>query len=285
MTAGESGPTGLERRCRWLLRAYPAAYRAEHGDELLGTMLEAAPDRAWPAWREMRSVIRGGLRARSAQNQRLPARANVRLAVMLALATFLALMVATYFRQFFVLMSFGMPPGWENGLLPIWILGVVTLVVVILAWFARRAIAAPVMLVTGAAWLVLERGVILTAALTCLAVISVLGQERMPRSWLWWAAVPPAWLLAVPRLGHAHLAGISVNLLVAVAFVLCTLAWVVVDARPAFALAVLAGIIEVAVLASSYGRVGSYKASTIYLAVGITAALPLLLRTRRRTVL
>src|SRR5580692_3652787 len=64
-------------------------------------MLEAAPDRAWPAWREMRSVIRGGLRARSAQNQRLPARANVRLAVMLALATFLALMVATYFWQVF----------------------------------------------------------------------------------------------------------------------------------------------------------------------------------------
>ena len=39
----------LERRARWLLRAYPAAYRADRGEEITGTLLEATPPgRDWP---------------------------------------------------------------------------------------------------------------------------------------------------------------------------------------------------------------------------------------------
>ena len=38
--------TPLERRCRWLLRAYPAWYRHDRAGEMLGTLLEAGP------WRE-----------------------------------------------------------------------------------------------------------------------------------------------------------------------------------------------------------------------------------------
>jgi hypothetical protein len=57
--------TGLERRCRWLLRAYPAWYRRERSGEMLATLLEASPPgRRWPSFREARALIIGGLRVR-----------------------------------------------------------------------------------------------------------------------------------------------------------------------------------------------------------------------------
>ncbi len=37
---GRDGMSPLERRCRLLLRAYPAAYRRDRGEEILGTLLE-----------------------------------------------------------------------------------------------------------------------------------------------------------------------------------------------------------------------------------------------------
>jgi hypothetical protein len=57
--------TGLERRCRWLLRAYPAWYRRDRGGEMLGTLLEASPPGArWPPFRYARALVIGGLRVR-----------------------------------------------------------------------------------------------------------------------------------------------------------------------------------------------------------------------------
>jgi hypothetical protein len=57
--------TGLERRYRRLLLAYPKAYRAERGDEIVGTLLDAAPpDRRRPAVRQAAALIFGGLRVR-----------------------------------------------------------------------------------------------------------------------------------------------------------------------------------------------------------------------------
>jgi hypothetical protein len=57
--------SALERRCRWLLRAYPAWYRRERAGEMLGTILEASsPGRAWPSFREARALVIGGLRVR-----------------------------------------------------------------------------------------------------------------------------------------------------------------------------------------------------------------------------
>jgi hypothetical protein len=57
--------TGLERRCRWLLRAYPAWYRRGRGEEMLGTLLEASrPGRNWPSVRDARALVIGGLRVR-----------------------------------------------------------------------------------------------------------------------------------------------------------------------------------------------------------------------------
>ncbi|MFE3448445.1 hypothetical protein ACFXJ8_05870 [Nonomuraea sp. NPDC059194] len=57
--------TSLERRYRWLLRAYPNAYRADHGEELLDILLEsAAPGQALPPAREAYALLVGGLRTR-----------------------------------------------------------------------------------------------------------------------------------------------------------------------------------------------------------------------------
>ncbi len=57
--------TPLERRCRWLLRAYPAWYRRKRSGEMLGTLLEASPPgRRWPSMRDARALVIGGLRVR-----------------------------------------------------------------------------------------------------------------------------------------------------------------------------------------------------------------------------
>ncbi len=59
--------TALEQRCRLLLRAYPAWYRRERAEEMLGTLLEASPPGSrWPSSRDARALLIGGMRARGA---------------------------------------------------------------------------------------------------------------------------------------------------------------------------------------------------------------------------
>jgi len=60
-------PTGvrLEQRCRRLLLAYPRDYRAQRGDEIVSTMLDAMPaGRRWPDPADAADVVAGGLRYR-----------------------------------------------------------------------------------------------------------------------------------------------------------------------------------------------------------------------------
>jgi hypothetical protein len=57
--------SALDRHCHWLLRAYPAWYRRERAEEMLGTLLEASPPgRKWPSFRDARALLIGGLRVR-----------------------------------------------------------------------------------------------------------------------------------------------------------------------------------------------------------------------------
>ena len=80
-------PGKLERRARALLRAYPAEYRHGRAEEIIGTLLEAAPPgRSFPPAREAWSLIAGGRHARAARNRRLGVKANVRLALLLGLS-------------------------------------------------------------------------------------------------------------------------------------------------------------------------------------------------------
>ncbi|GAA4569606.1 hypothetical protein GCM10023176_26570 [Micromonospora coerulea] len=57
--------TELERRYRWLLRAYPRAYRQYRADEMLETLLATAEDERRPNLREAAALVVGGLRART----------------------------------------------------------------------------------------------------------------------------------------------------------------------------------------------------------------------------
>ncbi|MGW1058267.1 hypothetical protein [Micromonospora rubida] len=58
--------TELERRYRWLLRAYPRAYQQYRADEMLETLLATADDeRRRPDLREAVALVVGGLRART----------------------------------------------------------------------------------------------------------------------------------------------------------------------------------------------------------------------------
>jgi hypothetical protein len=55
----------LSRRYRRLLLGYPRAYRRARGDELVATLIEAAPPgRTRPTAREAANLLRHGLRAR-----------------------------------------------------------------------------------------------------------------------------------------------------------------------------------------------------------------------------
>jgi hypothetical protein len=84
-------PTKLERRARALLRAYPAQYRRDRAEEMIGTLLEAAPaDRSFPTARDTWALIAGGRHARAARNRGLGVRANLRLALLLGLSIFVS---------------------------------------------------------------------------------------------------------------------------------------------------------------------------------------------------
>jgi hypothetical protein len=59
----------LARRYERLLEAYPEAYRAERGQEILGTLLEGAePGQRWPSAREAVGLVRGGVWTRLADS-------------------------------------------------------------------------------------------------------------------------------------------------------------------------------------------------------------------------
>ena len=62
--------TGLERRYRWLLRAYPRAYRQYRAEEMLETLLGVDDtDRRHLSLRESLALVVGGLRVRSGVDQ------------------------------------------------------------------------------------------------------------------------------------------------------------------------------------------------------------------------
>ncbi|MER7456431.1 hypothetical protein [Micromonospora sp. NPDC126480] len=80
--------SGLERRYRRLLRAYPADYRRDRGDEIVGTYLDlAGPDKRWPSPADAADLVRGGLRQRMRAAGAVDLAPGVRLAALLALTT------------------------------------------------------------------------------------------------------------------------------------------------------------------------------------------------------
>jgi hypothetical protein len=227
-----SGPQRLEGRARRLLRAYPPGYREHRGEEILGTLMEAAPPgRSWPSARDTASVIAGGLRARREANQRPGLGASLRQAALLGITLYLLIPLTSQLAGYlgFAAWKPGVGPASAMVLLPC-----AALVPLAAAWCGRRRITAVTAVIAGAAFayapvrltvwddgipargfhlslnlVALERGLAVPLlALVALVLVTRDGQ-RLPWSWLWLpvlgAGLPAVfgfWLWSTP-VGHA----------------------------------------------------------------------------------
>jgi hypothetical protein len=235
--------TSLERRARALLLAYPAEYRWERAEEMIGTLLEATPPgRSFPSARDAWGLIAGGRHARAARNGGLSARTHLRLTLLLALSVYLGqevvMLLINKDSQWFVAMG-----------------GVFALALALAPWLRSRAAATALIIPGGGlyAWTVLglshpsvasviqgvrwdAPGLIAVGALVALSG----GSPRLPSSWVWLSWLAPAVVLAV-RLSPFH-GGIvresNVYLYTLVALAAVVVCWLATDARPALALCV-----------------------------------------------
>ncbi len=232
--AGADRVSALERRCRWLLRAYPAAYRRERGDEMIGTLLETTPDgRAWPRSRDVRALAVGSLRAYAAQNRRLSAAAKLRIAVMAGVSMY-PVIFATHCLGTWVIDPGPLLYEWR-----IMALGLLVLAAVLPIWLAPRMIATLSALAAAMGIYFVgkqEVGFWTSISLVmCVAAVLLLahGRARPPRAWLWLiggfagALVASSYGPTGPLLHFAAL----------LALVVGSMAWLAVDARLAVAVA------------------------------------------------
>jgi hypothetical protein len=288
--------TALERRYSRLLRAYPSAYRAERGDEILDTLMAAAPhDRTWPTFRDARTLVLGGLRVRAAQDHRLSRMANLRLATMLGIAMFLAFSSAPMLIETQVGSSAATTWSveWASVLVrPI------PMAVVVAAFYIRRRLAVLTLTTTSltaaAAAAVIDASIAEVSALTAVLVLTfaalAMGRDRMPRSWLWLVGV---------AVGHAYLWLIAPDVdtasgLLSIAtgwpgFVIAGAIWIAVDARLAMAITVALSILVVfqAVidLVDTGSLVRTWPLDIVLVPIIAALGLPASLRVRRQAAL
>lgn len=238
------GVPALERHCRLLLRAYPAAYRQDRGEEIIGTLLEATPaGRSWPLPRDIRGLVVGGLRARAALNQGLTTGANLRVAIVAGAAVYLACTAASdvIFAVFTFTHRHG---GWRLAEWPLLLVGALVGLTVASMWGTRRRAvliaellaAAVVVLLVGHGWSVPGWSL---PELACLVAVTLFAgrDTRLCLGWLWPAA-PVVALMLVQYLMPGVSLSSNLALKAAVTLGILSLLWVVVDARPAIAMAV-----------------------------------------------
>jgi hypothetical protein len=238
--AGADRVTPLERRSRLVLRAYPAAYRRERGEEMIGTLLETTPDRAWPKLQDVCALAVGGLKARAAQNRRMSAAANLRTAVMVGSSLYLVMLGAEYLGTGIGELRLNPMPAWYWPVL----VAASLLATVLLTWITRRAIAAISALAAAVAvYYFLDRPDhwlwAFTPLFVSLAAIVLLAPRQSSQSpkWLWLIgafAVAVLWFSVDPWYGW----GLQVLRVAPVlAFGVASIAWIAIDARLAVAVA------------------------------------------------
>jgi hypothetical protein len=229
----------LRRRYERLLVIYPSAYRRAHGEEMLGTLLDAAqPNQHLPAPREAVSLLLGGLRTRAHQAAKQSPRRlwtdGLHLGVLLI-----------------VLVNLGHALGHAlQSPFPLWIALVALTALAVLRGWPRTALIATAVTALAAArpllppvslpwwlpgfgdWSVAVRYGVPALVLAVLAWPSI---GRLPaRSW-WWLLLPAA--AALPLEGDRWAlaqAGLEVGLLLVVLVV----AVGALDPRPAIGAAV-----------------------------------------------
>jgi hypothetical protein len=240
-------PSKLERRARALLRAYPAEYRHGRAEEIVGTLLEAAPPgRSFPTVREAWSLIAGGRQARAARNRRPGVKANMRLALLLGISICLSAYMSGAYGPPLAGKMLGSHPG--DGM-P-WLAGmtlVLGLALALAPWLGSRA-ATTALAVPAGAFAIYHPAfrsqlALLLIAMAALAALSG-GPVRLPRSWLWLPCVMPLALAAGDPLlstGYPIGPGLVASLEMSVWLLLAVVAacWLVTDARPAFGLCVV----------------------------------------------
>jgi hypothetical protein len=234
--------SALEWRCRWLLHAYPAWYRRQRGEEMLGTLMEASPaGRRWPLPRDIRAMLIGGLRVRAGQHRRLSTPANLRLAGLLGVALALLWLIGNNLGTAIMFWTHVYPAATPAGLGYQAAASLLALAAVLAAWFAPWPVVAAPAVAGAALWVYSGDRVMASqpAGLLILLVILTAGRERIPRSWLGLAGL----LFAVTVLAQATAAPRLYFLFAALSFapwvVLgVVILWAAVDARPAVAMAI-----------------------------------------------
>ncbi len=236
------GVTALERRSRWLLRVYPADYRRERGEEMIGTLLEAIPaGLGWPRLRDVRGLAVGGLRARAALNRRLSMTANLRIAVMAGSSLYLVMHAAEILGWDMSELRLNLRPAWYW---PGELVAALLVATVLLTWITPRAIAATSALAAAVAvYVVGQHNQLLpfVPLLVSLASLVLLAprQGRPPRKWLWLIgafAAAVLWFVVVPQYGLPEPIDV-VRVVPVLAFGVVSIAWIAIDARLAVAVA------------------------------------------------
>jgi hypothetical protein len=306
--ARDDGPQGhedeihispLERRGRRLLWMYPANYRQERGEEIIGTLLEASNARAWPRMRDVRALAVGGLRARAAQSRQRTVGANLRVAVMAGLALYLSLWVAGYLAgvvQGLVSRFAPTYPGWSSW--PAAVAALLTGATVLLAWRAPRVVVLTVALAASAAVVYFELAVAGPRALVgprLLEVLALAGLAALaPREdhpswhWLWLPGlIAVSSPLAELGVGYGWLSYSWQRWwqLPLFAVIVCGILWVAVDARLLVAVITLFAFIalEVPLEEISSGVAGAVAGSLPSLLVVAAIAAPVVLLLRRQS--
>jgi hypothetical protein len=239
----------LERRCMLLMRAYPAGYRRERGDEIIATLLEATPQgRGRPLARDVRALIMGGLRARAAQHRSLTTAVNLRLAVMAGVCIYLGLVAATDLNGFVTGEVDRAVPAFPSSGWPDLAAGLLMAVVVAVAWLARRpfviaaSLAAAAAAATSYGFSHDQTPRYLVTQLVCLAALVALtgGTGHRSPAWLWLtgivvaAMVLPGWL---PALSIPYRWWNIIPLSPYLGVIVVAVAWAAIDARPLAAVA------------------------------------------------
>jgi hypothetical protein len=238
--------TELERRCQVLLLAYPADYRAERGEEMLATLLEAArPAQRWPGRRETAGLMLGGLRARMLRNQRLSAWADVRLAILLALAIVVAFIAVRS-------AAIGIAPVWRGwSLNSRWLevegIAGLGLPAIVLIWCGPRLLAALALAGAGLLYLHLAGAwnPVLSAPVLPIFLLALftVASPRPPRSWLCWVLLMVAWSALWELAAFiSPLRPLVLSPWLLIPLLFCAVLWMVMDARLMLAAAIVLAV-------------------------------------------